>query len=544
MPTWRIGTSNFGSGAAIDNAGNVLFRGQLQGDGIVAGTPAAPPGNNEFGLWYGAPGSLNLVARNGDAAPAGAPAGWTLNRNLASGLSASHGGNLAPNGTMTFSAFMAGVGAIDNNNNSAFWVGPYNALNRVASRGDVAPGTIGATLNTNVTDSAGSRALNNAGQSVFAGSVTGGDTVAGQNSAGMWIGTNPGDVSMIMRTGDTAAGSVGGSVYNNTASPSLNGSGQVAFGTFLRTGVGTVDMLSDGVLATTVGGSLQVFAQEAQPVPVASMPGVNFASIPTQVGQPRSPVGIPEQGLNNGGRILYTAALSGAGVTTGVNDTAILTFASGMTDTVIRRGDASPIAGAAFNGISGNALNSIALNNNNNVLVSGALVVGGSITAANDTALWTTQVGGSSTVLMQEGNDVGASLGDAGLNGVFFGSALNILFNNADQAVFTTVLTGADVTTSNDRALFAWDPTDGLMLVAREGQELFGITVASFSTFSKANGEGGTQGLSDDGWLAFTIGGVDGQGVNSSAVIRTQIPAPGAAFLLGLGGLAISRRRR
>lgn len=542
MPIWRVGTSSFGSsGVPIDDNGNVLFRGQLAGDGIVTGTPSAGnPPNNEYGLWYGAPSALNLVARSADAAPAGAPAGWVINNGLGNGLTASHGGNLAPNGTMTMSAFMNGAGATSTNH-TAFWTGPYNGLNRVASRSDAAPGTIGAIFNTNMTDMAPNRPINNAGQSVFSGSLTGGDTVAGQNSGGIWIASNSGDVSMIMRTGDAAPGSVGGSVFNNTNNPSLNGSGEVAFDTFLRQGVGTVDALNDGVLATNVGGSLSVIAQEAQPVPVGSMPGVTFASLPNAVGSPRSPITLA--GLNNSGRTLYSASLSGA-VTPGVDDTAIFTHAGGNTQTLIRRGDAAPVSGATYSAISGNANNSIRLNNNDNVLVSASLVQSGGITAANDAALWISQVGGSSTVLMQEGDDVGAALGDAGLSGVLFGSALNILFNNADQAVFTTVLTGTGVTAANDRALFAWDPTDGLMLVAREGQEIFGINVTSFGTFNTASGEGGSQGLSDTGWLAFTIGGTTASGGNASAVIRTNIPAPGAAVLLGLGGLAISRRRR
>jgi len=541
-PIWFVGTSTFGTaGAPIDSNGNVLFRGRMAGDGIVTGTPTVGnPPNNEYGLWYGAPSALNLVARSADTAPPGAPAGWVINNGLGNGLTASHGGNLAPNGTMTMSAFMNGAGATSTNH-TAFWTGPFNAMNRVASRSDAAPGTIGAIFATNMTDMAGNRPINNAGQSAFAGSLTGGDTVAGQNSGGIFIASNSGDISMIMRTGDAAPGSVGGSVFNNTASPSVNGSGAVAFSSFLRSGVGTVDQLNDGVLATNVGGSVAVIAQEAQPV--SGMPGVVYASLPNAVGSPRSPITLADQGLNNSGRSLFSAFLSGA-VTPGVDDSAIFTHSGGITQTLIRRGDAAPVTGATYNAISGTATNSIRLNNNNNVLVSASLVQSGGITAANDTALWLRAVGGSSTVLMQEGDDVGTVLGDAGLSGVLFGSALNILFNNADQAVFTTVLTGAGVTTANDRALFAWDPTDGLMLVAREGQDLFGITVTSFGTFGTASGEGGSQGLSDNGWLAFNIGGLDASGANASAVIRTNIPAPGAAFLLGLGGLAISRRKR
>jgi hypothetical protein len=139
------------------------------------------------------------------------------------------------------------------------------------------------------------------------------------------------------------------------------------------------------------------------------------------------------------------------------------------------------------------------------------------------------------------------------------GSFNNLVQNNAGQLVFSTTLlddpndSDNNVTTSNDLALFSWDPNAGLSLVAREGDSLASIglnmtlTGSWLSMNTNPNVEGGAFALSDTGWLTFRVSGTPLNGFTDSAgIVRTQIvPEPASLGLLALlSPLAMRRRRR
>jgi hypothetical protein len=128
--------------------------------------------------------------------------------------------------------------------------------------------------------------------------------------------------------------------------------------------------------------------------------------------------------------------------------------------------------------------------------------------------------------------------------------------NNANQMVFMTTLRddandpNNNVTTANDSAIFAWDPSMGMSLIAREGDNLSSIglnlTVTGMNLFNSANVEGGAYAFTDNGWLAFRVNGTPLPGFpETSGIIRTQVPEPTSAIALFVaGGLMALRRRR
>ena len=153
-------------------------------------------------------------------------------------------------------------------------------------------------------------------------------------------------------------------------------------------------------------------------------------------------------------------------------------------------------------------------------------------------------------------------LGGSGRAGALFGTSFsNLLQNNANQLIFSTTLlddpnnANDNVTTSNDLALFGWDPVGGYSLIAREGDNLSSIginmtlTGSWLSMFNTASTEGGAYALTDNGWLTFRVAGTALPTFSdTAAIVRTQLPAavpePGTLTMLAAAGaLALCRRR-
>jgi MYXO-CTERM domain-containing protein len=533
-------TSNAFSNSGIDNAGNVLFRGQMLGTNAAPG-PGGVNGSNAVGYWYGAPGSLNLFARDGAAGPTlPNPNGWTHNAvgGTASGLGFSV--LMSSNGTILASSQLNGTGAVANSNNTAFWTGPYNNMQMVAQRGltpAAAPGTAGAAFasNLNLTSSK----VNTAGQTLFNSTLTGGDTISGSwstsnltNDSGIWFG-GPSGLSLLAREGDTAPGT-GGAIFGdvtNIANHSINGAGKAAFVLGLRNATGAPGGVTSSNAAawwTNATGSLSLVARASDPVP--GLTGVSYAANAAFAGH-------TPQDFNNNNRLIYNASF-GAGATSGVDSEAIMTWTPAGGSSVLYR-TGSPVPGAL--GAAGatwktfNGTNMAGRLNNLDMLAFASQIQGGGSTTSNDEMIWVGPVGGTPQIIAREGDPVpnlpGVNLGGAMIN------ASGLIFNNLNEAAFTNTMSDGTV------GLFVWDPTAGLSMLLHTTQSgvVPGLgTITNISLGNAGNNDGGSAFLSDTGWLTFTA--TDSSG--ASAIVRTMIPSPGSLAVLGLGGVLAMRRRR
>lgn len=574
---WALGFGGAfagGSGVTIDNNGKVVFRGDLEGTGIlVDGTPTALP--NSTGVWHGSPGAINLVVRNGDLNPANDPAGRVIGGQsfgtYENGLTNYTGYTLSPDGSkMAFAARMADLSDSSAQTYAALWSGPVGSMNKVLASGgfnpidDLAPGTVNSRFSTQMTD-AWTSTLNNAGQVLFSGSLVsngaGSDTIdigPTANNAAVYVGSSYGTLDLVYRVGTTVVSGPGvtpNAVMGYTINNGLNGSGKIAGSTFLREGVGDVPVTgnNDGVIVTNHGGSLRVVATEGGNAP--GLPGVQFASLPGGWFGPESSFFTGSQYFNNNGRILYGAALSGA-VTDGVDNYAFFVHnANANTNSVAMRLGAS--SSSIVFGTTHASLPSpydARLNNNNKVVFVND-VAGAGVNDDNNNVLWMRNLNTSSnTLVAREGFELGGLDQRSDLFGVRLGGMYQTILNNNDTLVFSASLTGAGVTFDNDQAIFAWDEVGGLTMVLRKGDNLgtngAGISnLADFivSGFSYANGadsEGGSIGLSDGNWLAINVSDSAEFDVRNSMLLRVRIPAPGAASVLALAGLVAARRRR
>ncbi len=167
---------------SLGNTGVVAFAATLAGPGVTQ--------NNYTGLWAGAPGALDLLARAGDPVP-GLP-GVTYSSLTGYGPTL-----VNPAGQVCFGAGLS-------TSQTASFISDATGVHLVVRAGDSAPGTGGLTFaGTQVTD------LNGAGQVLVRGTLTG---TPPSSALGLWTGA-PGSLQLLMRAGDQAAGMPPGVVY-------------------------------------------------------------------------------------------------------------------------------------------------------------------------------------------------------------------------------------------------------------------------------------------------------------------------------------------
>lgn len=195
--------------------GHVAFSGGIAGSGVAS--------SNNFAIWVGAPGSLQVAARKNTAESGPETFDGTFNAGVDSSGTAS---------LWTQLAF-----PVPNNQNQVLYSylpGGNGGNTTVAHEGiTAAPGfTSGATW-----AAIGSgHASNDSGAVAFIGTAVGGDATS-TTDQGLWAGT-PGNLQLVAREGTTAPGATGTTpVFSTTATPilgkAINASGQVGFGASL-----------------------------------------------------------------------------------------------------------------------------------------------------------------------------------------------------------------------------------------------------------------------------------------------------------------------
>jgi hypothetical protein len=571
--------SNFWSLGGIDQSGNVAFLGKLAVGGPIHGTDATV-GANQNAYYYGGPASsanpVKPFASDGQSGPTlpGASGFWEDTSAGAAGLNINGGPGITGNGTMAVNSSLMGTGA--DSNSTGIWTGPASGMTAVAVRTTAAvaaPGTVHGNFLSNFKNTFPPTTVNSSGQTFYFGTLVSdgdasSDVVAGasgtSNDSGLWI-AGPSGMTMVAREGPSAtlnslvgAGAVLTDFSTLGSGASMNSSGQVVFTQNLRAGFGGVSGTATNNLGrtdaaiwsnATAGGGLALVARKGDAVP--SLPGFNYASSNSTA------FALSSQAFNSSGRLVYTASMSNASTSTtgfvsGNANGALMTWKNGSAQCVFQSTTAAPgVANATLNDF--NITNPQYKLNNNNTLVFAASMLGTGVDATNNTGMWKTTLDSNglptnSQLIAQQGQVI------PGLSGVTLGNlgAPNMILNNADQVVWAGSLTGSD--TFHDAVLMAWDPVKGLTSLLREGDSAASLGLSGvfgtlngvanpFTIVNSGTGDGGASGLTDNGWLTVLVTTNDGTTAHQT-IIRTQIPAPGAAPLLAMGGLLAARRRR
>ena len=230
---------------AFNDAGEVVFRSSVEG---------APAGSQE-GIWMGAHGAVQLVAREGSQAP-GFPDGVTyVSFSNANKIRLNAAGQIAFTGHTThpFTA-ASGPGTAE-----ALWVGTPGALEVVARSGDAAPGTETGTYFYGLGNDFGFNVAGQVALSVALESVT----LAPLLSSNCIYWGTPGDLKMVARAYTQAAGVETGTQWTNFAGITLNASGEVAFRAFLE----TADGVESQALYVGKPGQLRLIARTGTQAP-------------------------------------------------------------------------------------------------------------------------------------------------------------------------------------------------------------------------------------------------------------------------------------
>lgn len=360
----------------VNAAGELAFAGLVSGPGVSA--------NSDTAIWLGPAGGLQLLAREGDAAP---------------GTGAAFG-NLLPQvrlndaGTAAFKGLLAG-GGVTPTNDSGIWSGPVGGLQLVAREGDPAPTLPGGVLLGELPEPV----LGDGGHLAFVSPLAGAGVNASNDSA-LWSGT-PGAMFAVVREGDAAPGTAPGtSLAAFTTAPRINSAGRIALVATL--GGGATTAANDESVWVGAPGALALAAREGDAAP--GLPaGVAIASFPAA---PHTPLAI-----NAAGQIALRGTVAGPGITSANND-ALWVGTAGALSLVIHEGDPAPelppgiVIADNFPGAS--ALGDAVLNGQGQVAFL-ATLAGPGVTFQNDTVLLATEPDGALRLIARTGEwfDVG-----------------------------------------------------------------------------------------------------------------------------------------
>ena len=334
----------------FDDTGQTAFRGRLTS-------------STDDGIWSEGSGSLDLVAREGVAAP-GINAVF---RNI---------GNPALNhvGKTAFIGIFTGP-EIDRTNDSGIWSERGGSLALLARAGNTAPGT---SADFNSFKRVGDPVFNGTGQTAFRGWLTGPDVIFSSNDTGIWS-EGGGSLALVARAGNAAPDT--SAVFSSLGSPVLNNMGRTAF-TGRLIGPDIVSR-NDGGIWSEGSGSLALVAREGSEAPGTN---ANFISLDSPV-------------LNAAGHTAFSGSLTGPGIDNH-NASGIWSEGGGSLTLVARAGDAAPGTNATFNHFS-RIIPS--LNSAGQTAFAGRLV-GPEIDGSNDRGIWAQDPLGVLTLIAREGD--------------------------------------------------------------------------------------------------------------------------------------------
>ena len=287
----------------VTPGGQVVFNGKLvQGGSVTAA--------NDNGTWVGPPGSSVILLREGDVAPGTGGAVFTEFQ-----PETYFGTNNA--GTHVIRRDISGAGG------SGVWRGTPGNLELVILKGNVAPGTGGATWSF----------LNNAqilgdNRVAFSAQLSGAG-VTSANNLGIWLGNNLSDMQLILRKGDSIPGLTAGVTVNPNL-PKGNENHLVFHATLQGTGVTSSNDVAVTLWSATTG--LQVVMREGDVAPGAG--GATFVINTTNPNFQSS--SIPS--VSQSGFVAFCADLTGPGVTT-ANNAGVWVWDGNVLHMIMRKGD-------------------------------------------------------------------------------------------------------------------------------------------------------------------------------------------------------------
>ncbi|MBX3386305.1 MAG: hypothetical protein KF768_07025 [Phycisphaeraceae bacterium] len=502
------------SNPSLNNAGVVAFEARVNGTFGV----------NDRGIFAGVPGSLNQIARGGQAAPGAGGASYLFNANFGPIINSA--------GQVAFGSFLTGGGTTAVDNEAVFVSGHGLA----ARENSAAPG---APVNVNYGnfDSAQTNfsqpLVNDSGNVAFR-SYLRGTGVNQNNDSGLWTGA-PNSPQLLIREG-ASVGLTGFSsaFYGTFFGFSMNRHGQVAFNSML-TGAGTNFQTDQGIFSLGPNGNFAI-AREGQGAPGAAGAQFGGAGMGNDIFDPV---------INDSGKVAFRSVLRGSVST--ANNSGVWAGTPGVANflqLVQRENNLVPgLTNIRYGSFDDVQASDPALNANGKLAMM-VLLTGTGVNTTNNTAV----VFGDALeiVVARKGDQIPDQAAGLVFGAFNDGFGVAPAMNDKDQLAFLGSLVGPGVDASNDRAIFGYDPSFGVRTLVREGDQLEVEpgdlrTIADLFFVAGSGGEDGkARTLNDNAQITFAATFTDG----SAGVFVTSIPAPGAGLLALMGLAAVGRRRR
>jgi len=477
---------------------------------------------------------VRTLALTGQQA-ANLPSGITFGSFNVGGTSNTIGVVLNDAGQTAFRATLSG--SVDATNNQAIFSEGHGSLGLVARTGDQAPGMPGGVLYGSV--STGFIRLNDAGQSAFVATLTGGG-VGTSNDQSVWSDRS-GSVALVSREGDPVPGApVGVQMGAITSSWYFcqNNAGRIEFSTgdsnvwaesaagleLARRDGDQAPGVPTGVNFAGINGTQQNFNDAGQTGFQATLTGYNYngdqgifagaagslRAVALANGHaPGTPAGVTFNGftsstdLNNAGQVSFAAYISENGVVSRTNGEGIWSETSGSLALVVRAGDHAPGTPSGVNFATNfNSFDPV-LNDAGQIAFIDRL--SDSSGSAAGIGLWSGSPGSLALVARDGDHAPGTALGTN-----FTGFANSQVLNSAGQVALIAGLT------NGKSGLWATDRNGVLQYILCKG-DLLEVspgdfrTVADFGFFGESgNGDGRPSGFNNLGQLAFTASFTDG----------------------------------
>lgn len=509
--------------SSFNSSIELLADGQAAFSAKLSIGPGGVTTNSDSGIWSEKSGALNLVVREGDAAP-GASAGAVFGE-----LSV---GRWNSSGSLAFeTALQIGTGGVTSSNDAGIWADVGSGLQLIAREGSPAPGTPSGVV---FADSFLGPELNESGVLAFTGSLkTGSGGVSIDSNEGIWL-MRGGPLSLLVREGQQSPGGPAGAVLGgsnldltNLSYPEVDTAGYVSFNGHMVVGTGGVTGSTDTGFWSERSGNLELTYREGMQAPGA-VSGVKFFSFG----------GFPYTNAN--GRYSDQHTLTGGDVT-GIfdNGRGIYNDASGELKEIARGGQPAPgtAAGTLFGFLSPPSFNDAGQSSFFGNLRNAA----NSIPVTANEGIWS-DANGALELIVREG-DVAPGIDSGAVVGPIDLHAYRPTLNNAGQSAFPLkLLQGVGgVTAGTDTGYWAQDMTGTLRLIVREG-DLLTVAPGDVRTIASFGLNGDARGFRFDdlGNLMFRANFTDGsQGLfiatapvpepNSCAILLLTVVVPRAA---------------
>ena len=476
----------------MNEVGEVAFRTALEGDGVTQA--------NRGAIFAGSPGSLRIVAREGDPAP-GMSAGVIYRELAEAAMTLNRLGEIAYDAVLV----QPGSGELTL---TIYASGPAGAQ-VLARGGEAAPGLgSGVTYQYDVDEDETRMTLNNAGRTGFFGLLAG-PGISGVNDDVVIGSSSSGGRAVVAREGAQAPGLPAGVTYGLMVVDGFSAVGGGENVGFIAMLGGAVTPVDDQAVFAGSPGALRVVARKGGAVPGAA--GVSYGAF------------FPQPTLNDAGDVGFWAMVSGPGGTQGE------ALVAGPIDSpvvVARTGQPAP--GVAEGTYAGLALGPPTLSAAGDVAYFARVRQG-----AAGPILGALYAGApASPQLIALAGDFAPGTASDFYTGAFSATPA---MNSAGQVAYLAELNADADSDPEAVGLFVFDPAIGVSLVARTG-ELFDVGGGDFRTitpssrlfgdsigFVDARGDHVGSGLGEDGRLTFSLRFTDG----SSGVFTATVPEPG-----------------